>query len=155
MFGLSQAYYHRFVPFFDLLYHRYFLRDLIIFCCIKPKTYLNHWNHEIVCETCINWSCSKAKTFLRSTDTFDPVCFLYASLWHISKAKTIKRTLLQADKFFQSSAKKTTRLTRTQIKILGISYELLVSVFLFTLSFGQVSKTCRRMHLKFRGHVPV
>ena len=72
-------------------------------------------------ETCINQSCSKAETLLRRTDTFDPVCFLYASLSHISKVETVKRTLLQTDKFFQSSDKKVTCLTRTQIKVLGIS----------------------------------
>ena len=72
-------------------------------------------------ETCINRSCSKAETLLRRTDTFDPVCFLYASLSHISKAETVKRTLLQTDNFFQSSDKKVTCLTRMQIKVLGIS----------------------------------
>ena len=72
-------------------------------------------------ETCINQSCSKAETLLRRTDTFDPVCFLYASLSHISKVETVKRTLLQTDNFFQSSDKKVTCLTRTQIKVLGIS----------------------------------
>ena len=34
-------------------------------------------------------------------------------------------------------------------------YELLVSVLWLTLSFSQVSKICRRMHLKFREHVPL
>ena len=72
-------------------------------------------------ETCINQSCSKAETLLRRTDTFDPVCFLYASLSHISKVETVKRTLLQTDNFFQSSDKKVTCLTRTQIKVLVIS----------------------------------
>ena len=72
-------------------------------------------------ETCINRSCSKVETLLRRTDTFDLVCFLYASLSHISKVETVKRTLLQTDNFFQSSDKKVTCLTRTQIKVLGIS----------------------------------
>ena len=72
-------------------------------------------------ETCINQSCSKAETLLRRTDTFDLVCFLYASLSHISKVETVKRALLQTDNFFQSWAKKVTCLTRTQIKVLGIS----------------------------------
>ena len=72
-------------------------------------------------KTCINQSCCKAETLLRRADTFDPVCFLYTSLSHISKVETVKRTLLQTDNFFQSSDKKVTCLTRTQIKVLGIS----------------------------------
>ena len=158
----------------------------------------------------------------KKTDTFYLVCFLYASLLHISEGETVKRTVLQTDNFFQSSDKKPTCLTRTQRKILGIPrnrelnwtflsifskrniflhfkttfffisicsfegvqhfwlelaifyskllsatnqqlflrhwkryrpsnhiaplYELLVSVLWLTLSFGKVSKTCRRMH---------
>ena len=175
---------------------------------------------ETVCETCMNGSCSKTETLLTRTDTFDAACFLYASLLRIFKAKTIKRTLLQTDNFFQSSDEKATSLTRTQIKSSGISekqrikldifvnflkkkyffrlssdnnffwavryfwvepciffffrllsvtkqqmfcvtesdigqgpsnhspplYELLVSVVWLRLSFGKVSKTCRRMH---------
>ena len=58
---------------------------------------------------------------LRKTDRFDPVCFLYASLSCISRAETVKKTLLQRDNFFQSSDKKVTWLTRTVIKVLGIS----------------------------------
>ena len=46
---------------------------------------------------------------------------LYASFSRISKAKSVNRTLLQTDNFFQFSDKKTTCLTRAQIKILGIS----------------------------------
>ena len=57
---------------------------------------------------------------LRETDMFDPACFLYASLSCISKAKTVKRTLLETDNVLQSSNKKATCLTRTQIIILGI-----------------------------------
>ena len=102
-----------------------FPRDLIFFCCVKPKTYLNREINcsEINCnklvgiqsttliiglsickswdsvETCINKYCSKAETLLRRTDTFDTVCFLYTSLARISKAKTVKRTLLQTDFF--------------------------------------------------------
>ena len=57
-------------------------------------------NHETVySETCINWSCSKVETLLRRSDTFDSVCFLYASLSRISKAETLKNTLLQTDNF--------------------------------------------------------
>ena len=57
-------------------------------------------NHETVySETCINWSCSKEETLLRRSDTFDSVCFLYASLSRISKAETLKNTLLQTDNF--------------------------------------------------------
>ena len=75
-------------------------------------------NHETVySETCINRSCSKAETLLRRTDTFDPVCFLYAFLSHISKAEIVKGTLLQKDNFFQSLDKKVTCLTLTQIKL--------------------------------------
>ena len=49
--------------------------------------YADNWLCVKVCETCINWSCSKTETFLR-TDMFDPM------IWRISKAKTINRTLL-------------------------------------------------------------
>ena len=52
------------------------------------------------CDTCINRSCSKAETLFRRTDTLDLICFLYASLSHISKAETVKRALLQTDNFF-------------------------------------------------------
>ena len=71
-------------------------------------------------ETCLNRSCSYVETLLKRTDTFDPICFLYASLSRISKAETVKRALLQTDDFFQSSDKKVNCLTRTQIKVLGI-----------------------------------
>ena len=57
-------------------------------------------------ETCMNRSCSKADTLLRRTDTFYPVCFLYAFLSRFSKAETIKRTLLQTDNFFSFQIKK-------------------------------------------------
>ena len=82
-------------------------------------------------ETCINRSCSKAEPLLRRTGTFDPVCFLYASLSHISKAETVKRTLLQTDNFFQSSDIKFTCLTRTQIKVLGISEKQRINLDIF------------------------
>ena len=82
-------------------------------------------------ETCINRSCSKVETLLRRTDTFDLVCFLYASLSHISKVETVKRTLLQTDNFFQSSDKKVTCLTRTQIKVLGISEKQRINLDIF------------------------
>ena len=62
---------------------------------------------------------------------FDPVCFLYASLSHISKAETVKRTLLQTDNFFQSSDKKVTCLTQTQIKVLGISEKQIINLNIF------------------------
>ena len=71
-------------------------------------------------DTCINWSCSKVETLLRRTDTFDFVCFLYASLSRIPKAETVKRALVQTNNFFQSSDKNATCLTRTQRKNLGI-----------------------------------
>ena len=58
---------------------------------------------------------------LRRTDTFDPVCFLYAFLSRISKAKTVKRTLFQTNNFIQSSDKEAICLTPTQMRILGIS----------------------------------
>ena len=57
---------------------------------------------------------------LRRTDTFDPVCFLYAFLSCILKAETVKKTLLQADNNFQSPDKKVTCLTQIQIKVLRI-----------------------------------
>ena len=56
---------------------------------------------------------------MRKPDTFDPVCFLYVFLSRISKAEIVKRTLLQKESFFQSSDKKATCLTPTQIKIFG------------------------------------
>ena len=82
-------------------------------------------------ETCINRSCSKAETLLRRTGTFDPVCFLYASLSHISKAETLQSTLLQKDNFFHSSDKKVTCLTRTQIKVLGIFEKQRINLDIF------------------------
>ena len=82
-------------------------------------------------ETCINRSFSKVETLLRRTGTFDPVCFLYASLSRISKVETIKKTLLQTDNFLQSSYKKVTCLTRTQIKVLGISEKQRISLDIF------------------------
>ena len=80
-------------------------------------------------ETCINRSCSKAETLLRRTGTFDPVCFLYASLSHISKAETVQRILLQTDNFFHSSGKKDTCYTWTQIK--GISEKQRINLDIF------------------------
>ena len=44
--------------------------------------------------------------FCSRTDTFDPVCFLYAFLSHISKVETVNRTLLQTDNFFSPQIKK-------------------------------------------------
>ena len=71
-------------------------------------------------DTCINWSCSKTETLLGRTDTFDLVCFLYASLSRVSKAKTVKRALLQTDNFFSPQIKKATCFTHTQRTILRI-----------------------------------
>ena len=85
----------------------------------------------IYSETCINRSCSKAETWLRRAGTLDPVCFLYASLSHISKAETVKRTLHQTDSFFHSSDKKVTCLPRTQIKVLGISEKQRINLDIF------------------------
>ena len=79
-------------------------------------------------ETCINWSCSKAETLVRRTDMFDPVCFLYTSL---SKVKTAKWALPQTENFFQSSHKKSACLTRTQLKILGISKKQIIKLDIF------------------------
>ena len=59
-----------------------------------------------MCEICRNRPCSKAEILLRRTDTFGPVCFIYAFLSPISKAETLKGTLLQTDNFFHSSDKK-------------------------------------------------
>ena len=82
-------------------------------------------------ETCINWSCSIAETLLRRTDTFHPICFLYTFHPYISKAKTVKRTLLQTDNFFQSSDKKATCPEQTQIKVLEISKKQKVKLNIF------------------------
>ena len=81
-------------------------------------------------KTCINRSCSKAESLLTRTGIFDPVCFLYASLSHISKEETVKRTLLQTD-IFQSSDKKVTCLTQIQIKVLGISEKQIINLNIF------------------------
>ena len=70
-------------------------------------------------ETSMNQSCSKVETFLRRIGTFDPVYFLYAFLSHISKTKTLKRTLLQTDNFFSPQIKKPPAL-RGKKKNLGI-----------------------------------
>ena len=67
-------------------------------------------------ETCINQSFPEGETLLRRTDTFDLVCFVYASLSRISKAKTVERTLLQTNKFFQSSDKKVNCFTQLTLK---------------------------------------
>ena len=49
-------------------------------------------NHETVySETYINRLCSNAETLLRGTDTFDPLCFLYASLPRIYKAMEMRK----------------------------------------------------------------
>ena len=73
-----------------------------------------------MCETFVNQSCCKTETLLRRTYMFDLVYFLYASLLCISKEKTVWGTLLQTNTFLQSSDKKSTSPTLTQIKILGI-----------------------------------
>ena len=73
-----------------------------------------------MCETFVNRSCCKTETLLRRTYTFDLVYFPYASLLCISKEKTVWGTLLQTNTFLQSSDKKSTSPTLTQIKILGI-----------------------------------
>ena len=96
-------------------------------------------NHETVCEICINRSCSKTEILLRRTDTFGPVCFIYAFLSPISKAETLKRTLLQTDNFFQSSDKKITCLTPTRIK-LDIFVKFLKENIFYTLK--QPTKSC-------------
>ena len=89
-------------------------------------------NHVTVySETWINRSCSKVETLLKRTDTFDPVCFLYASLSRISKAETVKRTLFQTDNFFQSLDKKVICLTRTKIKVLGNSEKQRINLDIF------------------------
>ena len=64
--------------------------------------------------TCINRSCSKVESLLRRADTFDLICFLYPALSRISKAETVKRTVLQIDNFFSPQIKKATCLTRTK-----------------------------------------
>ena len=85
----------------------------------KRDTYLQIFM-RLCCETFVNWSCCKTETLLRRTYTFDLVYFLYASLLCISKEKTVWGTLLQTNTFLQSSDKKYTSPTLTQIKILGI-----------------------------------
>ena len=89
-------------------------------------------NHAAVySETPLNWSCPKAETLLRSTGTSDPLSFLYASLSHIPKAETVKRTLPQTDNFFQPSDKKVTCLTRIQTKVLGVFEKLRINLDIF------------------------
>ena len=84
----------------------------------KRDTYLQIFMR--LCETFVNRSCCKTETLLRRTYTFDLVYFPYASLLCISKEKTVWGTLLQTNTFLQSSDKKSTSPTLTQIKILGI-----------------------------------
>ena len=84
----------------------------MVYGLFKPRCF-THVTEKCFKETALFWG--------GTPDTFDPVCFLYASLSHISKAEIVKRTLLQTDNFFQSSDKKVTCLTWTQIKVLGIS----------------------------------
>ena len=67
-------------------------------------------------ETCINQSCSKGETLLKRTNTFDLVCFLYASL----KRKLQRGHCFRRATFFQSSDKNVTCFTRIQINVLGI-----------------------------------
>ena len=55
-------------------------------------------------------SCPKTETLLRGANSFDLFCFLNTSLLCISKGKTVRRTLLQTDNFFQSSDKTSTAL---------------------------------------------
>ena len=68
---------------------------------------------------------------MRRTYTFNPVCFLYASLSRISKAETVIRRLFQTDNLFQPSDKKVTCLMRTQIKALGIFEEQRINFDIF------------------------
>ena len=84
----------------------------------KRDTYLQIFMR--LCETFVNRSCCKTETLLRRTYTFDLVNFPYVSLLCISKEKTVWGTLLQTNTFLQSSDKKSTSPTLTQIKILGI-----------------------------------
>ena len=72
-----------------------------------------------MCEICINRSCSKAEILLKRTDAFGPVCFIHAFLSPISKAETLKRTLLRTDNYFQPSDKKVTCLSPTRINPLS------------------------------------
>ena len=60
-------------------------------------------------DTCINrYALKRSTDAFRRTDTPDLVCFLYASLSHISKAETVKRTLVQRELFFSPQIKKAT-----------------------------------------------
>ena len=84
-----------------------------------------------MCETCINRACSKTETLLRRTETFDPICFLYAFVFRVSKAKIVKRTLLKTENYFHPLDKKTTCLTWTQIKISEISEKQRIKLDIF------------------------
>ena len=64
-----------------------------------------------------------------------------------SKAETVKRTLLQTDNFFQSSVKKAMCLTRTQIKIFGISEKQIIKLDIL------VSFLKKRHFLHFRATI--
>ena len=71
------------------------------------------------------------ETLLRRTYTFALVYFLYASLLCISKEKTVWGTLLHTNTFLQSSDKKSTSPTLTQIKILGIYEKQIIKLDIF------------------------
>ena len=58
---------------------------------------------------------------MRRIDTFDRVCYT-------AKAKTLKRTLLQTDNFFQFSDKKATCPVQKHMNILGISEKLRIKL---------------------------
>ena len=77
----------------------------MVFCNLGYKVYAKN-NETVYSDTCINRTCSKEETLFRKTDTFDLVCFLYASFSHNSKAETVKTALLQTDFFFGPQIKK-------------------------------------------------
>ena len=86
--------------------------------------------------TSINWPCSNAETLLRRTDTFDPVCFLYASLSRIYKAIEIycysknRKDVNSSDGrlLFSPQIKQPPALTRKHVKILGISEKQMIKL---------------------------
>ena len=174
------------------------------------------WNlHKPVCETCIsvwNLHALKRKPSWEEHTRLIPSVFSMLSIYgFLKRVKTVWRILLQTDKFFLSSDKKSASPTRTQINVSGIHEKqnffdfilqvsriaIILSRFLYLLfrvalwnqptvalrhwkwyqtgtfkpyftplwaiafskvtflNFGEVSKTCRRMHSKFRGHFPL
>ena len=85
------------------------------------QTYVFANNHEVVYgKTCLNRSCSKAKTLLRRTVTVSQTRFILSVFYMLSfhsflKQKTVKRTLLQTDNIFSPQIKNTLPYAHTKI----------------------------------------